>query len=37
MFTVSSLRNCWYQDEIVEYDYNSEFVSSKVSYERTGA
>lgn len=22
MFTVSSLRNFWYQDEIVEYDYN---------------
>lgn len=22
MFTVSSLRNFWYQDENVEYDYN---------------
>lgn len=37
MFTVSSLRNFWYQDEIVEYDLNSEFSSSKVSYEWAGA
>lgn len=26
MFTVSSLRKFWYQDEMVENDYNSEFV-----------
>lgn len=37
MFTVSSLRNFWYQDEIVEYDFNSEFSSSKISYERVGS
>lgn len=31
MFTISSLRNFWYQDEIVEYDLNSEFSSSKAT------